>query len=82
MEYKHTKDTKKATIYFDENGVCDACNFAEHKRKSIDWAERDQQLRDLCDLHRKQDGSYGCILPGSGGDSRSVGAGDCEWRDG
>ena len=40
VEYKHTKDTKKATIHFDENGVCDACNFAERKRHSIDWVER------------------------------------------
>ena len=27
VEYKHTKDSKKATINFDDNGVCDACNF-------------------------------------------------------
>ena len=31
VEYKHTKDTKKATVHFDSNGVCDACNFAERK---------------------------------------------------
>ena len=40
VEYKHTKDTKKATIHFDEHGVCDACNFAERKRHAIDWVER------------------------------------------
>ncbi len=67
VEFKHTKDTKKATIGFDENGICDACNFAERKKKSIDWEDRDKQLRDLCDKHRKYDGSYDCILPGSGG---------------
>lgn len=67
VEYKHTKDTKKATIHFDENGVCDACNFAERKHHGIDWAEREKQLRDLCDKHRKNDGSYDCIVPGSGG---------------
>lgn len=67
VEYKHTKETKKATIHFDDRGVCDACNFAERKKQGIDWNLRDKQLRDLCDQHRKQDGSYDCILPGSGG---------------
>ncbi len=67
VEYKHTKDSKKATIHFDEHGVCDACNFTERKRHVIDWEERDKQLRELCDKHRKHDGSYDCIVPGSGG---------------
>lgn len=67
VEYKHTIETKKATINFDENGVCDACNFTERKRHTIDWAERDKQLRELCDKHRKTDGSYDCVVPGSGG---------------
>jgi N-acetyl sugar amidotransferase len=67
VEYEHTKDTKKKTINFDETGICDACSFAERKKKNIDWQERDKQLQDLCDKHRKTDGSYDCILPGSGG---------------
>jgi N-acetyl sugar amidotransferase len=67
VEYKHTRETKKATIHFDEYGVCDACNFAIRKKQSIDWAARDKQLRELCDQHRKSDGSYDCIVPGSGG---------------
>jgi len=67
VEYKHTRESKKTTIHFDECGVCDACNFAEKKKRSIDWAERDKMLRDLCDKHRKHDGSYDCIVPGSGG---------------
>ncbi len=67
VEYQHNKDSKKTTINFDENGVCDACNFAEKKRHKIDWVDRDKQLRELCDKHRKNDGSYDCIVPGSGG---------------
>ena len=67
VEYKHKKDSKKATIHFDEHGVCDACNFAQRKRHVIDWENRDKQLRELCDKHRKRDGSYDCIVPGSGG---------------
>lgn len=67
VEYKHTRDTRKATINFDEHDVCDACNFAERKKNSIDWTERDKQLRDLCDKHRRHDGGYDCLVPGSGG---------------
>lgn len=67
VEYQHTKKSKKSTISFDSNGVCDACNFAERKQKSIDWLEREAQLKELCDRHRKNDGSYDCIVPGSGG---------------
>lgn len=67
VEYKHTKESKKVTINFDERGICDACNFAERKRNSIDWGDRDKQLRELCDKHRKNDGSYDCVVPGSGG---------------
>lgn len=67
VEYGHTKDSKKKTIYFDESGICDACRFAERKHNTIDWAEREKILRELCDRHRKNDGSYDCIVPGSGG---------------
>ncbi|OLU17362.1 LPS biosynthesis protein PseA [Pseudomonas sp. PA1(2017)] len=67
VEYSHTKESKKKTIHFDEDGVCDACRFAEKKRAGIDWDERERQLRDLLDRHRSKDGSYDCIVPGSGG---------------
>ena len=67
VEYNHTNESKKRTIHFDDDGICDACNFAEKKRHEIDWNDRDKQLRDLCDKYRKNDGSYDCIVPGSGG---------------
>jgi N-acetyl sugar amidotransferase len=67
VEYLHTSQTRKTTIHFDERGVCDACNVADRKTREIDWADRERQLRDLCDKHRKNDGSYDCIVPGSGG---------------
>lgn len=68
VEFKHTKDSKKATIAFDENGVCDACKLAEQKHSgAINWQDRDKELRELCDKHRKNDGTYDCLVPGSGG---------------
>ena len=66
-EFRHTKESRKATIAFDSEGICDACRWAEQKRNTIDWAERERQLVALCDRHRSRDGSYDCIVPGSGG---------------
>jgi len=67
VEYEHTKDSKKLTINFDEHGVCDACRVAEQKKSSIDWNERERELKDLCERYRSNDGSYDCLVPGSGG---------------
>jgi N-acetyl sugar amidotransferase len=66
VEYQHTRNTAKKTIAFDANGVCDACRVAEQK-KSIDWAARERELRELCDRYRRSDGHYDCLVPGSGG---------------
>ena len=67
VEYAHTKDSKKKTIHFDAEGICDACRMAEQKHNTIDWAAREAGLRELCDRYRKNDGSYDCVVPGSGG---------------
>jgi N-acetyl sugar amidotransferase len=67
VEYEHTKESKKKTINFDSEGICDACRFAEKKNGSIDWEERERQLRDLLDRHRSRNGNYDCVVPGSGG---------------
>jgi N-acetyl sugar amidotransferase len=67
VEYSHTRDSVKRTIHLDEHGVCDACRVAEQKKRTIDWDLREQELRDLCDRYRRNDGSYDCLVPGSGG---------------
>lgn len=67
VEFRHTAQTKKETIHFDEEGVCDACRMAERKHHEIDWERREQELRNLCDQFRTKDGSYDCLVPGSGG---------------
>ena len=66
VEFKHTADSKKITMQFDEKGVCDACRTAEIK-ENINWGMREEELIALLDKHRKNDGSYDCIVPGSGG---------------
>ena len=67
VEYRHTSESKKETINFGAEGVCDACRYAEWKRTRIDWGERERQLKELCDRYRRSDGAYDCLVPGSGG---------------
>jgi N-acetyl sugar amidotransferase len=67
VEFTHTASSLKETIHFDEEGICDACRFAQRKQSEIDWEAREVQLKKLCDKYRKSDGSYDCIVPGSGG---------------
>ena len=65
-EYRHTIETPKPTVLFDKAGVCSACLVSE-KKKEIDWQEREKMLAELCSRYRKNDGSYDCLVPGSGG---------------
>jgi len=66
IEFKNKPSDKKTTINFDDDGICSACRYAEIKQ-SINWDEREKSLIDLCDKYRSSDGSYDCIIPGSGG---------------
>lgn len=67
VEFKHTKDEKKATIGFDDDGVCDACRYQEVKAAQIDWERRERALIETLDKYRRNDGGYDIIVPGSGG---------------
>jgi len=66
IEFKHKSNHKHRTLSFDETGICDACRFAEQKEK-IDWELREKELIKLLDKHRRNDGRYDCVVPGSGG---------------
>lgn len=67
-EYEHKTARKHTYIDFDEEGVCAGCRFCASKFDgTMDWEARDKQLRELCDKHRRNDGRYDCIVPGSGG---------------
>lgn len=67
VEYAHTPNSTKQTLNFNGEGICDACAFAEQKNKGINWEEREQMLKELCDRYRLDDGAYDCLVPGSGG---------------
>src|SRR4051812_4267804 len=66
VEFKHNINTKKKTMAFDDEGICDACRANEQKEK-IDYKKREEELLKLLDQYRSKDGSYDCLVPGSGG---------------
>ena len=66
IEFKHTIKTKKRTLNLNEENVCDACLNTE-KKENINWKKREEELYELLDKYRSKDGSYDCIVPGSGG---------------
>ncbi len=66
VEFKHSARHKHRTLNIGEDGVCDACRHADHKQE-IDWEQREKELLKLLDKYRRNDGSYDCLVPGSGG---------------
>ena len=67
VEFKNNINVKKQTILFDENGICDACTYAEKKKDEVDWEERERELLKLLDKYRSRSGAYDILVPGSGG---------------
>ena len=66
IESEHSvKHIKQTTAFTD--GICDACRWAEAKKTSVDWHEREEELQALCDLHRSTNGEHDVIVPASGG---------------
>lgn len=65
-EFKHKRDRITPTLHIDEEGICDACRYAD-KKDEIDWESRERQLLEVLDQYRRNDGYYDCIVPGSGG---------------
>lgn len=53
-------------ISFDERGWCNACVWSE-KKKILDWDLRLKELRALLDKYRRNDGTFDCLVPVSGG---------------
>ena len=67
-EYFHTEKTIHETVKFDDDGICAGCKFVEKEfDETINWNERERELKDLCDKFRKNNGEFDCLVPGSGG---------------
>lgn len=63
-------------ISFDNEGVCNACRYAEKKWSAIDWAARRKEFLEIIAQYRSRDGRWDCIVPWSGGKDSSAVA----WR--
>ena len=59
-------DSTKDTVPFSADGLCEPCRIVAEKGE-IDWPRRAAQLEDLLDKYRSRNGSYDCLVPGSGG---------------
>ena len=66
LHYKRTKDEILDTAMFDDKGVCLSCRYYEEKEKT-DWKLKEKELVDILDRHRRNDGNYDVLVPGSGG---------------
>jgi N-acetyl sugar amidotransferase len=49
-----------------KQGICQACLVVE-KKFSIDWKSREKKLNSILEKYRSKNGSFDCIVPGSGG---------------
>ena len=57
----------KPDLTFDEDGICDACRFANVK-DTTDWESRRKELVEIFNKFKNKDGSnYDCVIPVSGG---------------
>ena len=65
IQHLDTKDNFKQRTSL-EDGVCGACKYFDQK-KNINWQDREKELVEILNKHRKKDGSYDVLLPGSGG---------------
>lgn len=69
MQYctKCLMPSTRPRITFNEEGVCNACQWAEEKKK-IDWDARWNELEKLCDKYRDRNkNNFDVIVPYSGG---------------
>ena len=49
---------QRPRITINEDGICNACKFWDKKDSQIDWNQRSEAFRALCDKYRSKDGSF------------------------
>ena len=58
---------QRPRIIFDQDGICSGCRNSEYFKDNVDWKERERELCELLDKHRRKDGYWDVIVPSSGG---------------
>jgi N-acetyl sugar amidotransferase len=62
---------QRPRIIFNDDGVCSGCLNTDYKNNNVDWDERERELVDLLNHHRRNDGHWDVIVPSSGGKDSS-----------
>ncbi len=59
----------KPDLFFNEEGVCTACQAAAEKNNVIDWVAKEKQFVEIISKYKKKDNEigYDCLIPVSGG---------------
>ncbi len=65
---------------FNKDGICNACQWSFEKDHVVDWEKRERELAALCDKHRSKNGSFDCVVPGSGGKDSAYVAHQLKYR--
>ena len=68
---KIKKTEYKPELLLTKNQVCSACLYYDYK-KTVDWKKREEELIELLDKYRRNDGYYDVIVPGSGGKGLNI----------
>lgn len=64
---KCVMSNQRPRITFNNEGVCGGCVNHELFKDAIDWNQREKELQELLDRHRKNNGEWDVIVPSSGG---------------
>lgn len=62
--------SSRPRIRFNNADICNACIFLS-KQKKINWANREKEIKKICDKFRSSKKNYDCIVPWSGGKDSS-----------
>ncbi len=59
----------KPDLFFNEEGVCTACQAAAEKKEVIDWDAKEKEFVEIISQYKKKDNEagYDCLVPVSGG---------------
>jgi N-acetyl sugar amidotransferase len=59
----------KPDLFFNDEGVCTACQAAVEKDVVVDWAAKEKEFVEIINTYKKKDNEtgYDCLIPVSGG---------------
>ena len=66
-EYEHQARRRRQRCSSTKTASVTPATSTSSREQEIDWDEREKELIELCDQYRTKDGSYDCIVGGSGG---------------